>query len=162
MTTRTPQDYALKTFRPVIGWEGFYEVSNLGEVRSLPRVIRRSDGTVQTFPGKPLKAMVSNNGYLVVRLSRPEQRKTARVHRLVATAFLPNPGALPEVNHIDGVKTNPRFDNLEWCTSSQNRHHAYHVLGSITMPRNYKLTFSDAQRIRKEHIPGIFARRRQP
>lgn len=121
--------------KPVVGWEGFYEVSDAGEVFSISRTVVRSDKTIQTWKAKQLRAMVNSKGYLVVRLSRPSHRKVARVHRLVAEAFLPNLASLPEVNHLDGNKANAAVANLEWCTPSENRAHAFHILGSITMPR---------------------------
>lgn len=146
--------------RPVLGWEGFYEVSESGEVYSLTRSIRRSDGTMQTWAGQRLTAYTNSRGYLAVRLSRPGCRKVARVHRLVAEAFLPNPSALPEVNHLDGDRTNPSVNNLEWCSASQNRWHAFHVLKSVVMPRNGKLSADLAEAIRQEHIPGVYGCKR--
>ena len=104
----------------------FYEVSNAGAVRSLPRVVQRRGWRKQTFPGKVLKAALSDWGYFKVWLVADFQtRKLVSVHRLVAMAFIPNPDNLPEVNHRDGVKTNNIPVNLEWCTNEQNLAHAY-------------------------------------
>ncbi|MDR4579267.1 NUMOD4 domain-containing protein [Klebsiella pneumoniae] len=114
-------------FLPVVGWEGIYQVNECGDVISLPRVILRRDGTKQRFNGGPLKQFLNTNGYCVVRLSDASngRREIARVHRLVAEAFLPNPYGKPEVNHIDGNKANPHLINLEWVTPQENRKHAW-------------------------------------
>ena len=141
--------------KSIPGWEGFYEVDEQGSIWSLPRTVTRSDGSMQRWPGQQLKTFSNAAGYLIVRLSRPGLRKMARVHRIVAETFLPNPCGLPEVNHLDGVRSNAKASNLEWCTPSGNRHHAFHVLGSIKMPENGKLSQEIAHAIREEHVAGI-------
>ena len=92
-------------WKDVVGYEGLYEVSNLGRVRR---------------DGKILKPTKIKNGYLYVGLHKNGIQKTVRVHRLVASAFIPNPQNLPCVNHKDEDKTNNAVDNLEWCTSQYN------------------------------------------
>jgi hypothetical protein len=101
-------------WRPVRGWEGLYEVSDIGEVRSMRRSL------VMTL-GRTAK------GYLTVGFSDlvHGRQKTNRVHRLVAVAFIPNPDNLPEVNHLDGVKDHNHVDNLEWTTPRGNHKHAW-------------------------------------
>lgn len=95
------------------GFEGLYQVSNLGRVKSLPR-----QGTYATphilVPSK------DKNGYLHVGLLKNSIRKTKRVHRLVAEAFIDNPDKLPEINHKDENKQNNQVSNLEWCTRKYN------------------------------------------
>lgn len=105
---------------PVVGHEGYYEVSNLGEVRSV-----RYDHNGQVIYSRLLKPSMKQRGYLGVVLSKQNSTTNHLVHRLVAIAFLSNPDNLPEVNHIDGDKTNCKVDNLEWCSGSENLHHAY-------------------------------------
>lgn len=114
-------------WRPVVGWDGFYEVSSLGQVKSVTRRITKSDGSRPCFGGRVMKPFLNTAGYPVVRLSDAAsgRRSVARVHRLVASAFLPNPDNLPEVNHKDGVKTNYALGNLEWTTAQGNRKHAW-------------------------------------
>lgn len=117
-------------WRPIAGHHG-YEVSNLGRVRSMDRIIQRSAsrtrGEYSVFcKGKVLKAAPGTQGYLVVSLERSSTVK--RVHRLVAQAFIPNPCNKPFINHIDGNVANNRVDNLEWCTNSENQLHASKVL----------------------------------
>lgn len=101
-------------WRPVKGYEGLYEVSNLGQVRSF-----------YSGEAKILKPYVDKDGYLCVHLHKNGKGYAKKVHRLVASAFIPNIGDKPQVNHIDGDKTNNTVDNLEWVTSKENMHHAW-------------------------------------
>lgn len=112
-------------WRDVVGWEGLYQVSNLGRVKSLPRMIEFSDGRKRFFCGKILKSKIVGRGYLHVGLCCGAKTKSEYVHRLVATSFIPNPDKCPQVNHIDGCKTNNHVSNLEWCTNGENTKHAY-------------------------------------
>jgi hypothetical protein len=110
---------------PVIGYEGLYEVSNRGEVRSLPKEVRDSKGRRYSREGKVLKQTTTALGYKKVNLSHKGVSKSFRVHRLVAQAFVPKlKEEENEVNHLDGDKANNTSDNLEWCTSSGNKQHA--------------------------------------
>lgn len=117
------------TFVPVAGYEGVYEINRHGVVRSVLRVIHRSNGTIQTFKQHVLSQFLSEHGYPCVRLRNSSKRKScvARVHRLLAIAFIDNSADLPEVNHIDGDKGNYGLDNLEWVTSQGNRQHAWRI-----------------------------------
>ena len=101
-------------WRPVVGYEGLYEVSNIGRVRSLDRFYYR------LHKGKVLSPTKDRYGYLTVTLNCNGKSKTIKIHRLVAQAFLPNPDNLPQVNHKDEDKTNNNVDNLEWCTAKYN------------------------------------------
>lgn len=96
----------------------FYEVSDFGNVRSLPR-----NNQKKTVVLKPQVA--KRGGYLIVTLKFSPDRLTIPVHRLVAKAFLSNTNFLPEVNHKDGNKLNNTVENLEWCTRAQNMKHSY-------------------------------------
>lgn len=115
----------IEEWRPVVGWEGLYEVSNIGRVRRLSRVTTRKDGTLQTWPDRIMSLPLNSWGYPSVGLTRDGRKSTALVHRLVAFAFI-GPGG-PEVNHKDGDKTNARVSNLEWVTSKQNKEHAWGI-----------------------------------
>lgn len=79
---------------------------------------------------RELKLVVSHKGYLIAHFNIEKKKRTSPVHRLVAKAFIPNPHNKPEVNHIDGDKTNNHVSNLEWVTSKENKRHAMEVLGS--------------------------------
>lgn len=107
-------------WKPVDGFDGYYEVNNLGNVRSV-----RYNHKGKMIYSRSVKPFVKSNGYLGMVLSKQSYRTNCLIHRLVATAFLDNPSNLPEVNHIDGNKLNNAVSNLEWCSSSDNLHHAY-------------------------------------
>ena len=105
---------------PIKGFEKLYEVSNLGNVRSVDRVIVSSSGLKRRCKGVILKQSVNKDGYNIVGLSNSGSGITIQTHLLVARHFIPNPNNLPEVNHKDENKTNNRVDNLEWCTHLYN------------------------------------------
>lgn len=108
-------------WRPVSGYEGFYEVSNRGSVRSLDRIVIRKDGRSYLKKGRVLKPTASGKGpYYMVSLCNDDSESVKSVHRLVATAFIPNPENLPVINHKDENKLNNCADNLEWCTQQYN------------------------------------------
>ena len=106
----------IEEWRPVVGYEGLYEVSNTGRVRSVDRYVKTCYGSYRLHKGKVLSPGIRPDGYLVVSL----QYRMFRVHRLIAEAFLPNPDNLPQVNHKDEVKTNNCVGNLEWCDNYYN------------------------------------------
>lgn len=114
----------MEIWRPIKGYEGFYDVSNLGNVRGLDRKRPHIFGS-QIIKGKEMKPSLNNNGYYVVHLSNNEGSKIFTIHRLVAIAFIKNEGNKPEVNHINGIKTDNHFKNLEWVTERENTIHAY-------------------------------------
>ena len=113
------------SFLPVKGYEGLYEVNDLGQVRSVDRTVLGKDGVSYRKRGRILRpSVIKDTGYLGVSLWRGNQGETHYVHRLVAEAHVPNPDDKPEVNHKDGVRTNPHSSNLEWCTRLENVEHA--------------------------------------
>lgn len=118
-------------WKDIAGYEGLYQVSNFGRVRSLDRIIVRGTSKRRgphkaRLKGKVLTLVSGVEGYLVVPLGK--SNPCCRVHRLVAEAFIPNPENKPQVNHIDGNVKNNRVDNLEWCTGQENLIHARDVL----------------------------------
>ena len=120
----------LEIWKDVQGYEGLYQVSNLGRVRSMDRWRKNgTNGYIQK--GRILKQEISNCGYSMVHLSFNGKVKGVLVHRLVAIAFIPNPQNKEQVNHIDGRKQNNNTDNLEWATQSENTIHA-HKKGLMT------------------------------
>lgn len=98
-----------------------YEVSNLGNVRSVDRKVTYSDGRVGNFHGRPMRPARGKNGYLTATVGRSRR---AMVHRLVAAAFVENPLGMTMVNHINGDKRDNRAINLEWCDFTTNNRHA--------------------------------------
>ena len=106
-------------WKPIRNYEGLYEVSNMGRVKSLERTAWNGKG-YWTMPEKILRAVNNGNGYLAVNLYKEGIMKTYKIHRLVATAFLPNSNNLPCINHKDENKQNNCVDNLEFCSYSYN------------------------------------------
>jgi hypothetical protein len=117
----------VEEWREIKDFEGIYEVSNFGNVRSL---MSKKDGF------RNLKLSANNTGYFMVRPHKGGLGKTCKVHRLVAETFIPNPYNKRTVNHIDGNKTNNHVSNLEWSTHSENTQHAYDIgLMEYRVPR---------------------------
>ena len=113
------EDLLNETWKPVKGFEGLYEVSNLGNVRSVDRYV--TNGKHYCFlKGKPKKAFPNSMGYLRAMLHKNKKEKNYFVHRLVANAFIPNPNNLPCIDHIDRNYLNNSADNLRWCTQKEN------------------------------------------
>lgn len=109
-------------WRAVFGYEGIYEVSNMGKVRSLDRIDisgRKRNGTIL----QAVKVGHASRKYLAVSLSKDGVAKKTKIHRLVAEAFIPNPENKPEVNHLSEDKTDNRVENLCWATSKENMNH---------------------------------------
>jgi len=113
-------------WKDVVGYEGLYQVSNLGRVRSLDRYIELSNQYKlhkRFVKGKLLNPSLNTYGYPHVGLIKDKKQKTVVVHRLVAEAFLDNPLNKKEVNHIDENKENAKLSNLEWATRIENNNH---------------------------------------
>lgn len=106
-------------WKPVKGYEEFYEVSNTGKVRNVERYIKNGKG-YRILRSKELSQREDKDGYLMVSLCANRTKCDKRVHRLVLTAFVPNSNNLPQVNHKDENKKNNHVDNLEWCTAKYN------------------------------------------
>lgn len=117
----------IEKWLPILGYEGIYEVSNLGEIRSLDRKVYDGRG-FRLIKGKKLS---NNNGkYLCVTLSNGKLRKTVAIHRVVCETFIFKENSKLVVNHKDLNKHNNAVENLEWCTQKENYNHAF-KLGKI-------------------------------
>lgn len=121
-------------WKDIVGYEGCYQVSDLGNIKSLYRevacVSRGGKNFIKGTPEKILKLKQSGNtDYWYVNLCKDGVVRYFSVHRLVAQAFVSNPENKAEVNHIDGNKKNNLAINLEWATRSENLKHRYRVLG---------------------------------
>lgn len=119
----------MEVWKDVVGYEGFYQVSNLGQVKSMPRTVHAGFGTnhfANHLNGRLLKPGLQgkrNLKYYAVTLSKYGKVKRCLVHRLVAEAFISNPENLPVVNHKDENPLNNVADNLEWCSVYQNNNY---------------------------------------
>lgn len=102
----------METYKDIKGYEGLYQVSNLGNVKSLRRNIIK-------------KPSINSRGYISINLSVNKVIKSMTIHRLVALHFISNPENKREVNHKNGIKTDNKVENLEWTTSSENVQHGY-------------------------------------
>ena len=123
-------------WHPCAGFETHYEVSNLGNVRSIERYANNSrNNGVRKLASKILKPALGKSGYLLVSFCVDNVKSSQNVHRLIARAFIPNEANKPQVNHKDGNKQNNKLENLEWVTASENGLHSYRVLGNVAKNR---------------------------
>lgn len=128
-------------WKDITGYEGLYQVSSLGRIKSLTRFNEYYNAihkikTKRIQKEKILNYSKNNRGYLQVCLTKNGKSKTYIVHRLVAKAFLSNSKSKEQVNHIDGNKENNSIDNLEWVTSSENNKHAF--ITGLNKPHNMR------------------------
>lgn len=107
-------------WKDVVGYEGLYQVSNLGRVKSLSRIVTTKNGAKRVIREIIMKPVFCTFGYPCVSLRKDYAKKTKLIHRLVADAFIPNPNNYPVVNHKDENRSNCNVDNLEWCTQQYN------------------------------------------
>jgi len=112
-------------WKDVVGFEGYYEVSDTGIVRRKLNDTIYKDGRVARFSQTELKPAIDKKSYQKVYLSVGSKKYTKRVHRLVSLTFIPNPHEKICVNHKDTNKQNNSVDNLEWCTNTENMRHAF-------------------------------------
>lgn len=113
------------SYLPIVGYEGLYEVNELGSVRSVHRIIKRKDGISYPFKERLLRQSAHKDlKYFQVSLWKNNIGTSFYVHRLVAITHIQNPNNLPEVNHKDGNRQNNSVSNLEWCTNLKNIRHA--------------------------------------
>jgi len=156
----TDMDNTKEQWKPVVGYEKFYECSNLGRFRSLPKVVGGRWGECR-YKGKIIKTMKSKvTGYGLICLVKEDRQKTTlRAHRLIAETFIPNPGGRPYVNHIDLDKMNNSVENLEWVTPKENIEHArasreWNTLRGEAAP-NSKMKEHEVLQVRKLFSNGM-------
>ncbi len=121
-----------EVFKDIVGYEGIYQISNLGNVKSLERtcLVRRKSNSIRLVKERILKPSKNTGGYLQVMLYSNNGATHSKgnwhlLHRLIAIAFITNPKNKREVNHVNGTKADNRLENLEWATPKENSQHAY-------------------------------------
>jgi hypothetical protein len=118
----------IEIWKPVVGYEELYEVSNFGNIKSLCRLSWNGHSFILREE-RILKTTKNPNGYLQIILSKNNKQKTFFIHRIITHSFIPNPENKPQVNHKNGDKLDNRIENLEWATSSENLRHKIDILG---------------------------------
>lgn len=116
---------------PVDGYDGIYEVSTMGRIKTLQRTFYDKKGNERIVKEKIRKPYTTWDGYLRISFYGHGYQEKTTVHRAVAKAFIPNPNNLPIVNHKDGNRKNNSLDNLEWVSESENTLHSFRVLKRI-------------------------------
>ena len=143
-------------WKDIQGYEGFYQISNLGNVKSLERVIDKGNGIVQHRKERIMNKRESVDGYYIAKLNVNKKSTSIAIHILVARHFIDNPNNYPEVNHKDCNRKNNQVDNLEWCTHQQNVEHSkqlghYKTKSGCDNP-NYK---NDTLKIKYKNNPTL-------
>jgi len=146
-----------ETWKPIVGYEGLYEVSNMGRIKSLPKTID-IHRCLQHRNEKIFNGSKDNHGYMCVTLCNNGKRKTFKVHRLVAYAFIPNPDNLPQINHKDENKANNCVENLEWCDQSYNINYGNRNKKCI-LTKNKNGSFGAEVPILQYTFDGVFVKR---
>lgn len=110
----------MEIWKSIEGYEGLYEVSDLGNIKSLERLCKSRGKRFRPTKEMIKKQVPNKQGYMLISLSKNSKCKNFSVHRLVAKAFIPNPNNFPQVNHKDEIKSNNAVENLEWCDGKYN------------------------------------------
>ena len=132
----------VEIWKDIKGFEGLYQISNFGNVKSLARKVNNGKG-IYTRQERVMTGEIDKYGYHQVCLRINGKGKKYKVHRLVAEAFIPNPNNLPEINHKDENKLNNNVDNLEWCTPKYNINYGTARQRMVeTMPKRTVLQYS--------------------
>lgn len=134
-----------EVWKPIPDFEGYYEASTLGRIRSLDRYVMCRGGNKRLIKGRLLRPRLYKDGYFDVKLHKDKDKyKTCRINRLIALTFISNPNNLPVVNHKDENPLNNRVPNLEWCTQKYNVNYGSSIQRS-SKSRGTKISQYDKQ-----------------
>lgn len=146
-----------EVWKDIKGYEGLYQVSNRGRVKSLERRVVGKNGNMYYYHEKIKKACLMNHGYMVVDLHKNGKNKHAYIHRLIAEYFIPNPENKPQINHKNGIRHDNRIENLEWVTCYENNKHMKEVLKTAyILPPKYGKDNPKSRRILQFTKEGKF------
>ena len=109
-----------KEFVDIPGYEGYYQINLLGQIKSLARTITRKDGRRKFIKERLIRLNTDDNGYLMAALSKNGKTKSARIHRILGITFIPNPENLPLVRHLNDIPSDNRLKNLAWGAPENN------------------------------------------
>jgi len=148
----------MEIWKDIKGYEGLYQISNLGRVKSLSRLVLCKSRSKRQTKEKILLMQISSQGYSYLTLCKNNKLKSMRIHRLVALHFIPNPKNKPCVNHKNNIGVDNKVKNLEWCTQMENIHHAIKNGYFNQRGENHsssKFTNKQIRKLRKEYDPKI-------
>jgi len=137
-------------WKDIVGYEGYYQISNQGRVKSCERYVKKRNGGQKFIGERYMKLFYCPGGYLEVLLTKNSVVKPKLIHRLVAEAFLDNPNNYPQVNHRDEDKSNNHVDNLEWCTPKYNANYG---------TRNEKMSLAFRKPVLQKDMQGNIVKR---
>lgn len=147
----------IEIWKPVVGYESYYEVSNLGNVRALERMV--CDGTIRS--AKDVTKRKDNLGYYHVGLNKNGKETTRRIHRLVAQSFIPNPDSKKWIDHINTIRTDNRVENLRWVTPKENNDNKLSRKKSEITAKAFAFSGAcqpSAKRVLEYDLKGVFVR----
>lgn len=150
-------------WKDIPGYKGLYQVSNLGRVKALPKLVGR--GKRYHASEKFIKLQKTQNGYMIATLSRDGNKNRFLVHRLVAIVFIDNPLDLPFINHKNEIKTDNRVENLEWCTAKYNSNYGARnqkISAAKVGHEVSKETREKLSKMNKGELHPMFGKKRSP
>ena len=150
--------FVMENWKEVLGYEGLYLVSSYGRIKTIEKKVKHYKGGFSLLKEKILKSRLNRYGYERITLWKEGKMTTMSIHRLVLTSFIPNLINKPQINHINGIKTNNELKNLEWCTNKENINHADSSLLRDIKGEKYKrskITNLDVLWIRESNLSNL-------